>query len=80
MMILLNFLMILFLFVTIIFIQKTKDLLNAVILYAVFSLVVSMIWLLLKTPDVALTEAAIGAGVTTVLFIAVLSKTKRFEQ
>jgi uncharacterized MnhB-related membrane protein len=72
--------MILFLFVTIIFIQKTKDLLNAVILYAVFSLVVSMIWLLLKTPDVALTEAAIGAGVTTVLFIAVLSKTKRFEQ
>jgi len=79
-MILLNFLMILFLFVTIIFIQKTKDLLNAVILYAVFSLVVSMIWLLLKTPDVALTEAAIGAGVTTVLFIAVLSKTKRFEQ
>jgi energy-converting hydrogenase B subunit D len=78
-MILLNFLMIVFLLVTIVFIQRTKDLLNAVILYAVFSLVVSVIWLLLKTPDVALTEAAIGAGVTTVLFIAVLAKTKRFE-
>jgi uncharacterized MnhB-related membrane protein len=78
-MILLNFLMIVFLLVTIVFIQRTKDLLSAVILYAVFSLVVSVIWLLLKTPDVALTEAAIGAGVTTVLFIAVLAKTKRFE-
>jgi energy-converting hydrogenase B subunit D len=77
-MILLNFLMIVFLFVTIIFIQRTKDLLNAIILYAVFSLVVSVIWLLLKTPDVALTEAAIGAGVTTVLFVAVLAKTKRY--
>jgi uncharacterized MnhB-related membrane protein len=76
-MILLNALMILFLFVSIIFIHRTKDLLTAVILYAVFSLVVSMIWLLLKTPDVALTEAAIGAGVTTVLFVAVLAKTKR---
>lgn len=77
-MILLNFLMIVFLFVTIIFIQRTKDLLNAIILYAVFSLVVSVIWLLLKTPDVALTEAAIGAGVTTVLFVAVLAKTRRY--
>lgn len=77
-MILLNLLMIVFLFVTIIFIQRTKDLLTAIILYAVFSLVVSVIWLLLKTPDVALTEAAIGAGVTTVLFVAVLAKTKRY--
>lgn len=77
-MILLNFLMIVFLFTTIILIQRTKDLLNAIILYAVFSLVVSVIWLLLKTPDVALTEAAIGAGVTTVLFVAVLAKTKRY--
>lgn len=78
-MILLNFLMIVFILGIIVLIQRTKDLLNAVILYAVFSLVVSMIWLLLKTPDVALTEAAIGAGVTTVLFVAVLAKTKRFE-
>ena len=40
----------------------------------------SVLWLVLKTPDVALTEAAIGAGVTTILFIAVISRTERYEK
>ena len=40
----------------------------------------SVLWLILKSPDVALTEAAVGAGVTSILFIAVISKTKRYEK
>jgi uncharacterized MnhB-related membrane protein len=40
----------------------------------------SLLWLFLRTPDIALTEAAIGAGVTTVLFVAVLARTKRLEK
>jgi len=40
----------------------------------------SILWLILNTPDVAITEAAIGAGVTSILFFAVISKTKRYEE
>jgi energy-converting hydrogenase B subunit D len=40
----------------------------------------SVLWLILNTPDVALTEAAIGAGVTCILFIAVISRTERYER
>ena len=32
----------------------------------------SMIWLLLQAPDLAITEAAVGAGVDTVLFLLTL--------
>jgi uncharacterized MnhB-related membrane protein len=37
----------------------------------------TILWLVLKAPDVALTEAAIGSGITTLLFLVVLSKTER---
>lgn len=33
-----------------------------------FSLVMSIIWLILESPDLAITEAAVGAGVTSILF------------
>jgi uncharacterized MnhB-related membrane protein len=44
-----------------------KDLLAAVIVFSSYSLVMSIMWLRLQAPDLALTEAAVGAGVTTVL-------------
>ena len=34
----------------------------------------SIIWILLESPDLASTEAAVGAGVTTVLFLVTLKK------
>ena len=34
----------------------------------------SVIWILLESPDLAITEAAVGAGVTTVLFLVTLKK------
>jgi uncharacterized MnhB-related membrane protein len=61
-------------------VEKTKDLLSAVIIFSAYSLMMSVLWLILKSPDVALTEAAVGAGVTSILFIAVISKTKRYEK
>lgn len=79
-MIILNSLLILFLIACAIAVERTKDLLSAVIIFSAYSLMMSVLWLVLKTPDVALTEAAIGAGITSILFIAVISRTERYEQ
>lgn len=76
----LNVIIVIFLIVCAIAIEKTKDLLGAVIIFSAYSLMMSVLWLVLKTPDVALTEAAIGAGVTSILFFAVISKTERYEK
>ena len=52
----------------------SKNLLNTVLIYMSYSLVMSIIWILLESPDLAITEAAVGAGVTTVLFFVTLKK------
>ena len=79
-MLILNVIIIIFLIVCAISVERTKDLLSAVIIFSAYSLMMSVLWLILKTPDVALTEAVIGAGVTSLLFIAVISKTERYEK
>lgn len=76
----LNVIIIIFLIMCAISVEKTKDLVSAVIIFSAYSLMMSVLWLILKTPDVALTEAVIGAGVTSLLFIAVIAKTKRYEK
>ena len=53
-----------------------KNVLNAVIVSSVISLGISIIFVFLAAPDVAITEATIGAALTTVIFIIALSKTK----
>jgi len=52
-----------------------KSLLGAVIAVGVVSLFVSILFLILGAPDVAMTEAAIGAGLSTVIFLFALSRT-----
>lgn len=51
-----------------------KNLLVSVVIYMAFSLVMSIIWLILESPDLAITEAAVGAGVTSILFFVTLKK------
>lgn len=51
-----------------------KNLLNSVLIYMSYSLVTCMIWILLRSPDLAITEAAVGAGVTSLLFFVTLKK------
>jgi uncharacterized MnhB-related membrane protein len=53
----------------------TKSLLGAIIAAGVVSLFVSILFLILGTPDVAMTEAAIGAGLSTVIFLYALRRT-----
>ncbi len=64
----------LFLIVCAIAVSFTKNLLNSVLIYMSFSLVMALIWIMLESPDLAITEAAVGAGVTTVLFLVTLKK------
>ena len=56
---------------------KTKDLLSAVIASGFISLVASIVYLYFQAPDVAMTEAAIGSGLSTLIFFYVLNKIKR---
>lgn len=52
----------------------SKKLINSVVIFMSFSLVMCTIWFLLESPDLAITEAAVGAGVTSILFFLVLRK------
>ncbi len=63
-----------FLLVCAICVSFTKNLLNTVLVFMSFSLVMSIIWILLESPDLAITEAAVGAGVTSILFFITLKK------
>lgn len=54
----------------------SKRLLTSIIIFMSYSLVMSVIWILLRSPDLAITEAAVGAGVTSVLFFVTLKKIK----
>lgn len=62
------------------FALQAKDLLNAVIFLAVYSLLCALFFFYLHAPDVALTEAAVGAGVSTFIFTWVIRKTQRTEE
>ena len=52
-----------------------KDTLAAVMAFAAYSPGISIIWLVLQAPDVGLTEAAVGAGIMTILFLLALANT-----
>ncbi len=75
-----NLILILILIIVAIVVASIKDLLSAVILFTVFNLILSLLWQQMRAPDVAITEAALGAGVTAVLLVATISKTRRREQ
>ena len=74
-----NALLLIFLVVCAITVAQLRDLLSGVIVFASYGLIMAIIWLQLSAPDVALTEAALGTGVTTLLLIATVSKTRRTE-
>jgi multicomponent Na+:H+ antiporter subunit B len=61
--------------ITAVAIVKTEDLFVAVMLTSIFSLLMAANFFILDAADVALTEAAVGAGVTTVIFLSALALT-----
>jgi multicomponent Na+:H+ antiporter subunit B len=57
-----------------------KDLLSAGMVLSAYSLLMALVWTRLNAVDVAFTEASVGAGITTVLLIAAVSRTARREE
>ena len=70
----LNVLLLLFIIVCALSVSLTKNLLSAVIIFMVQGLALSIVWMLLRSPDLAITEAAVGAGVSSILMFAALKK------
>ena len=57
-----------------------RDLLASVVLLAAFSLFMCLLWIGMGAVDVAFTEAAVGAGITTVFFVITVYKTERVSK
>ena len=55
-------------------VSAQMKLLAAVIIFMSYSMIMSIVWLLLRAPDLAITEAAVGAGITSVLFFIALRR------
>lgn len=73
-MLVIEWLLLIFLIVCAIAVSISNNLLNSIIIFMSYSLVMAVIWVLLRSPDLAITEAAVGAGVTSVLFFLALRK------
>lgn len=66
--------------ITVIAIVFIRNLMAVVMLSGIYSLLAASIFVVLDAVDVAFTEAAVGAGISTVLFIGTLALTTRIEK
>ncbi len=57
----------------------TRNLMMSIIIFMSQGLAMSVVWILLESPDLAITEAAVGAGVTSLLFFVTLKKIHAIE-
>ena len=60
-----------------VFALSTKDLLHGIIALSAVSMLSALLFYLLQAPDVAITEAAVGAGISTVIFVWAIRYTER---
>lgn len=60
-------------------IVRMRDLFGIAMLFSVFSLLSAGVFTVMDAADVAFTEAAVGAGVSTILMLATLTRTAREE-
>ena len=70
----LSILLLVFILACAVAVSLTKDLLTSIIIFMAQSTAMSVVWILLRSPDLAITEAAVGAGVTTLLMFVALKK------
>lgn len=54
----------------------TKNLLSAIIIFMVYTLMMSILWQQLNAPDLAITEVAVGTGITSILFLLTYRRIK----
>ncbi len=75
-----QYILLIFLIVCAVSVSFSKNLLNSILIFMSYSLIMSIIWILLESPDLAITEAAVGAGVTSILFFATLKKIRAMKE
>jgi multicomponent Na+:H+ antiporter subunit B len=73
-------LLLFFLVITGVMAVRLRDLFAVAMLTGVFSLLSAGLFVTLDAPDVAFTEAAVGAGISTVLILGTLALTRRREK
>jgi len=57
-------------------VNLTGSLLRAVVIFMSYSSIMCILWILMESPDLAITEAAVGAGVSGILFLVTLKKVR----
>lgn len=70
----LNMILLIFILGCALAVALSKNLLQAIVIFMSQSLAMSVIWILLESPDLAITEAAVGAGITSLLLFVTLKK------
>lgn len=66
--------LLLLLVVTAVAVLFIKNSVTSVVVFMSYSSIMAVIWVLLEAPDLAITEAAVGAGITSVLFFLTLRR------
>ncbi len=72
-------LLLILLIVCAISVNFTKTLLSAVIIFMSYSSIMCIVWILLESPDLAITEAAVGAGISGILFLVTLRRIREAD-
>ena len=80
MMIVVDMLLLAMLVITAVAVIRTRSLFGAVLLMSIYSLLMAIVWYNMQAMDVAFTEAAVGAGITTVLLVGTMVYTGRDER
>lgn len=76
----LSVILLLFILACAVAVALTHNLLTAAVVFMGQSLAMSVIWILLESPDLAITEAAVGAGITSLLLFVTLKKIHAIDQ
>lgn len=56
------------------------DLFKGIVLFIAFGLLMSLAWVRLRAPDIALAEAAVGSGITGALLLSALARSRRLTR
>ncbi len=75
-----DILLLLLLLATTVFVIRLRNLVAVIMLLGLYSLLMAAVWVALDAVDVAFTEAAVGAGITTILMLAAVALTDREEK
>lgn len=71
--------LLIFLLLATISVMTTKDLVSATIIFTSYSLIMSLIWIIVEAPDVGITEAASGAGASSILFYLAINRVNQLD-